>query len=487
MTLTDPPAPTTGAHSYDLCVIGSGSGNSLLDDRFAGWKVALVDEGVNAELGNPVFGGTCLNVGCIPTKMFVLPADLAASPAEAERLGVDLAVQGVRFGDIRDRIFGRIDAISTGGLEWREQLPWVDVYRQRARFLDEHTLELADGTRLTARQFVLAAGSRPRQLHVPGFDEARAGGLVHTSNTVMRLPELPRRLVILGAGFIAAEFAHVFSAYGVEVTLVHRGDRLLRAADETISQRFTAAMDERVDLQLNQQVVRLELGGDAPVTVVATAADGTEVRHPADLVLNATGRVSNSDTLDVRRAGVEVDDSGFVVVDPHQRTTAAHIWALGDVSSPWQLKHVANHEMRVVQHNLSHPDELIEADHRFVPSAVFSDPQIGQVGRTEAELRAAGVDYVVKVQEYGDVAYGWALEDRTNCVKLLADRATRQLVGAHVMGPQAATLVQLCVQAMSLGTDVETMARGQYWIHPALTEVIENALLGLVDQFGQEA
>lgn len=475
---------SVNAFQYDLCVIGSGSGNSLLDERFANQKVALVDEGVNAELGAPVFGGTCLNVGCIPTKMFVLPADHAVSPHEAGRLGVDLALQGVRFEEIRDRIFARIDAISTGGLAWREQLPWVDVYRQRARFVDPHTIELTDGTRITASQFVLAAGSRPHRLEVPGFDEAVAAGLVQTSNTIMRVPHLPKKLVILGAGFIAAEFAHVFSAYGVDVTLVHRGPRLLRLADETISERFTAAMAARVDLQLEQRLVRFDTGDR--VTVVTVDADGVEHRHEADLVLNATGRVSNSDTLDLSLAGVEVDQSGFVVTDAHQRTTAEHIWAFGDVSSPWQLKHVANHEMRVVQHNLSHPEQLIEADHRFVPCAVFSDPQVGQVGRTEAELRAAGVDYVVKVQEYGDVAYGWALEDRTHCVKLLADRTTKQLLGAHVIGPQAATLVQLCVQAMSLGTDVETMARGQYWIHPALTEVIENALLGLVEQFGRE-
>ncbi|CAI9405319.1 mycothione reductase [Aestuariimicrobium sp. T2.26MG-19.2B] len=473
---------------YDLCVIGSGSGNSLLDERFSGLRVALVDEGVNAELGAPVFGGTCLNVGCIPTKMFVLPADLAASPHEAHRLGVDLDLRGVRFDEVRDRIFGRIDAISTGGLQWREQQSWVDVYRQHATFVDAHTLRLADGTQVRAEQFVLAAGSRPHQLEVPGFDEAVQAGLVHTSNTVMRIPALPRRIVILGAGFVAAEFAHVFASFGAEVTLVHRGDRLLKKADETISHRFTAALGERVTLQLNQQVVRLErVAASATqagtVVVVTTTADGTELRHEADLVLNSTGRVSNSDRLEVGRAGVDVDAAGYVVVDEYQRTSVDHIWALGDICSRWQLKHVANHEMRVVQHNLSHPrDEWVRADHRFVPCAVFSDPQIGQVGLTQAQLEAAGIDHIVKVQEYGDVAFGWALEDRTHCVKLLADPHTGQLLGAHVMGPQAASLVQLCVQAMSLGTDIETMARGQYWIHPALTEVIENALLGLVEQ-----
>jgi len=155
------------------------------------------------------------------------------------------------------------------------------------------------------------------------------------------------------------------------------------------------------------------------------------------------------------------------------------VWSLGDISSPYQLKHVANHEQRVLGHNLRHPDDLQPFNHRFVPYAVFTSPQIASVGMTEAEARDAGHDVTVKVQDYGDVAYGWAMEDSTGCCKLVADRATGRLVGAHLIGMQASLLIQPLIQAMTLGTDVVTMARGQYWIHPALTEVVENALLAL--------
>lgn len=192
----------------------------------------------------------------------------------------------------------------------------------------------------------------------------------------------------------------------------------------------------------------------------------------------------NSDRLELAAAGVEVDADGFVQVDQHQRTSQPHIWAIGDVCSPAMLKHVANHEMRTVQTNLSHEllgqgAGLVASNHHFIPSAVFSEPQVGQVGATEADLISRGQPYLCHVQEYGSVAYGWALEDEDSCVKLLADPATRTLLGAHVIGPQAATLVQQCIQAMALGTDIDTMARGQYWIHPALPEVIENCLLEL--------
>jgi mycothione reductase len=198
-----------------------------------------------------------------------------------------------------------------------------------------------------------------------------------------------------------------------------------------------------------------------------------------DMLLVAAGRTPNGDLLDLQNARVDADREGRVLVDDQQRTSVDGIFALGDASSPFQLKHVANHEAKVVQHNLLHPHSPRRTDHRFVPSAVFTDPQIAAVGRTEAQCRAMGLDYVVKIQEYGDVAYGWAMEDITGFCKLIADRGTGKLLGAHIMGPQASTVIQPVIQAMSFGLDAKEMAYDQYWIHPALPEVVENALLGL--------
>jgi mycothione reductase len=176
---------------------------------------------------------------------------------------------------------------------------------------------------------------------------------------------------------------------------------------------------------------------------------------------------------------VPTHPDGRVVVDDQQRTPVDGIFAMGDVSSAHQLKHVANHEAKVVAHNLLHPGAPRHSDHRFVPSAVFTDPQIAAVGRTEAECRAGRVDYTAAVQHYGDVAYGWAMEDTTGFCKVIAERGSGRILGAHVMGPQAATVIQPLIQAMSFGLGAREMATGQYWIHPALPEVIENALLGL--------
>jgi mycothione reductase len=204
----------------------------------------------------------------------------------------------------------------------------------------------------------------------------------------------------------------------------------------------------------------------------------------ADVLLVATGRRPNGDRLGLEAAGVELDEDGYVVVDEHQRTTAPHIFALGDVSSPAQLKHVANHEARVVQHNLLHPDALVRSDHRYVPHAVFANPEVASVGVTEEQAREQGLDHVVAQQAYGDVAYGWAMEDSGHFVKLVAERSTGLLLGAHLIGPDASSLIQPLIQAMSFGQPAHEVARGQYWIHPALAEVVENALLALPEPTG---
>ncbi|MBN9621309.1 MAG: FAD-dependent oxidoreductase, partial [Actinobacteria bacterium] len=302
---------------------------------------------------------------------------------------------------------------------------------------------------------------------------AASGVTFHTSDTIMRLEHLPERLVILGGGFVAAEFAHVFTAFGVPVTVVTRHD-LLRHHDRDVRTRLTDLVRDRWDLRTGATVtsatehdgeVRLGLDG------------GTEVG--GDVLLVATGRTPNSDRLDLAAGGVLTHPDGRIVVDEYQRTTAAGVWALGDASTEHRLKHVANHEARTVAHNLLHPDDPIASDHRFVPGAVFTHPQIATVGATEAELVETGRRYVGAVVGYDQIAGGWAMEDTTGFCKLLADPESGRLLGAHLMGPQASILIQPLIQAMSFGLGVREMARGQYWIHPALTEVVENALLAL--------
>ena len=448
---------------FDLVIIGTGSGNSILTPDFDDWDVAIMERGV--------FGGTCINVGCIPTKMFVYAAEVAATVRHAARYGIDATVDKVRWTDIRDRIFDRIDPIAAGGERYRSHdSANVTVYKGQCRFVGQKRLDTGTGETIIADRFVIAAGGRP---FIPK-EVALCDVPYHTSDTVMRIDALPQRLVILGGGYIASEFVHVFSALGVQVSVVARGSALLRYHDETISKRFTEVARQQWDVHLGQTPTKVETVGSE---VVLTLPDGTHVA--GDELLVAVGRVPNADLLDPAATGLTLTLDGRVEVDEYQRTEVDGIFALGDVSSQHQLKHVANHEARVVRHNLLHPDEPIASDHRFVPSAVFTDPQLASVGRTEAQCRLDGLDYAVAVQEYADVAYGWAMEDTTGFCKVLAERGTGRLLGAHVMGRQASTVIQPLIQAMSFGLGAAEMATGQYWIHPALPEVVENALLKL--------
>jgi mycothione reductase len=462
-----PVTPRTDTH-YDLAIIGSGSGNSIADERFGDQRVALLEKGV--------FGGTCLNVGCIPTKMFVYPADLALGAEHGDRLGVETHLERVRWPEIRDRVFGRIDPISAGGRHWRiEGTPNVTLYEGHARFVGERTVDTGTGTTITADQVVIATGSRATMPPVVGLDtlpESR----VHTSDTIMRLDGLPDRVLIIGGGFVAAEFAHVFGSFGAGVTIANRSGALLRAEDDDISAAFTAAAQSRWDVRLDTHVSRLE---EHSGVIRAHLSDTSTV--DVDVVLVATGRVPNADDLGLEHAGIRIDATGTILVDEHQRTTADGVWALGDVANSFQLKHVANHEARVVQHNLLHPDHLESTRHTAVPSAVFSSPQVASVGLTEREALAQGVRHVVSRQQYGDTAYGWAMEDTASFAKVLADPDTGLILGAHFLGPQASNLIQPIIAAMSFGQPAHEFARGQYWIHPALAEVTENLLLGLPD------
>ena len=454
---------------FDIAIIGTGSGNAIVDERYADKKVAICEQGV--------FGGTCLNVGCIPTKMFVYAAEVAQTVRDSARYGVDAHIDGVRWTDIVSRVFGRIDPLAMGGEHYRRSSPNVTVYDSHTTFAGRagagYRLRTEKGEEFTAEQVVIAAGARamvPEAISGCGVD-------YHTSDTIMRIAELPEHLVIIGGGFVAAEFAHLFSSLGSRVTLVIRGSAMLSHCDDTLCERFTDIAGKKWEIRSHRNIIGARQEG---AQTVVELDDGSTVQ--ADAVLVATGRIPNADLLNLESVGVAVEDDR-VVVDEYQRTTARGIFALGDVCSPYQLKHVANHEARVVKHNLledwDDTEALMPSDHRFVPSAVFTDPQIACVGLSENEARAAGYDIRVKIQDFGDVAYGWAMEDTTGFAKVIVEAGTGTILGAHIMGHQASSLIQPLIQAMSFGLAGQDMARGQYWIHPALPEVIENALLAL--------
>ncbi len=451
--------------SFDLIIIGTGSGNSIIGPEHDDWDIALVERGV--------FGGTCLNVGCIPSKMFVFAAEVAELAAKVgPSLGVHTEMNGADWPRIRDRVFGRIDPIAAGGEDYRKSLEHITVFQHDARFVGPKMLMVGEET-ITAEHIVLAAGARPFVPEVPGLAEAG----FHTSDSIMRVDELPRRLAVLGGGYIATELGNVFGQFGTDVTFVLRSSRFLRGEDHEVSDRFSEIYRDKFSTRIDTNVVSARREGDEVVLELESKGETSELR--VDEVLVATGRVPNGDQLRVEESGVRLDPQGYVITDAHLRTDVEGIWALGDITNPVQLKHAANHEARVVAHNLVNPEAMIETDHRFVPHAVFGHPQVASVGLTEQQCIDQGRPYIAHRQAYGSAAYGWAMEDLESFAKVIADPDTRQLIGAHIIGPQASTLIQQLIQGMTFGQTVDQMAREQYYIHPGLPEVIEQALLEL--------
>jgi mycothione reductase len=449
--------------SYDLVIVGAGTGNMLPEKDFAGWRIAVVE--------SAVFGGTCLNRGCIPSKILVYTSDVAGIVRDAEMFGITAELTGTDWPAIRDRVFNRIDPIPDRAVAHRRKTG-VDVFTGEARFVAPKVLSVG-GDELRAERVVLATGSRPKIPDIPGLAEVP----YLTSDNVMRLAELPDSMTVLGGGFIAAEMGHVFGGLGTKVTIIERGERLLARHDTDISVAFTDRYREDFDLRLNSTVSRVT----ATPTGIALELDTPSgpQRVEAAQLLVATGRRPNSDTLNLAAAGIETDEHGHVRTDATLQTKVPGVWALGDLTNHFQLKHMANAEARVVWYNIAHPDQPRRADFPVVPSAVFADPQVASAGATEQQLQAAGRPYQVATRHYGEAAYGWALQDTTSFVKLLADPDTRLLLGAHLIGPQASTLIQPLVQAMCLGNTVDEVGTGVLYIHPALTEVVEQALLAL--------
>ena len=449
---------------FDLVIIGAGSGNTMLTPFFDDLKVAIVER--------DLFGGTCMNRGCIPSKMFVYAADVAEIARRGPRLGVETRFTGADWPAIRDRVFDRIDPIAIAGEEYRVNSANVTVFKSTGRFIGHKRLAVGDDI-ITGDHIVIAAGSRARMPMAEGFDQLR----YHTSDTIMRLDRLPDHLLIMGGGYIASEMAHVFGSLGSHVTIVHRSPTLLRNEDDAIAMRFTEIYRRRFEVLTSTQVLAArEVDG---VTELDISIDGDHQQLRGDCLLIAVGRIPNGDELEVTATGVTLDGAGFVETDDRLRTAVDGIWALGDITNPAMLKHTANAEAKLIAHNIEHPQSMKQIERRFVPHAVFGHPQVASVGSTERELRDRNVPYVVSQRDYADTAYGWAMEDTESFCKLLAHRETRQLLGAHIIGPQASTLLQQLVQGMRFGQTVDEMATEQLYTHPALNEVVEQALLDL--------
>lgn len=444
---------------YGLIVIGSGAGLNIVDPALGQrLKVALVEEGP--------LGGTCLNRGCIPSKMLVHAADAIREAEEAGAIGVNLKLTGVDYAHLKKRMW---EIVLSGREEIERSVKGsrdIDLYSAVGTFVSDYKLQVGSET-ITAPKIVIASGARPAVPSVPGLDKVK----YHTYKTVFGIEEQPRSVVILGGGYIGCEFAHFFSAIGTGVALVGRNKRLLPNEEPETSALVRKRLAKHVDVQTGADVVKVEPSASGITATIKV--DGVEKTVEGQHLLVATGVRSNADLLKPEMTGVATDEKGWIRTNQHLETSKKGIYALGDALGRFMFRHTANYEAAVVAHNLFEEQKLT-LDLHAVPHAVFTSPQVGQVGMTEDEARQKG-KVMVGVARYYDTAMGYAYGDQEAFVKVIVEYPSRKILGATAIGPQASTLIQQVVNLMnSENGTYAPLVRAQI-IHPTLSEALASA------------
>ncbi len=447
---------------YDLIVVGSGAGMNVASEAVqGGLRVALVEHGL--------MGGTCLNTGCIPSKILLYPADVIRELQEASRIGVEAAVTSVDFSLIlrRMRSFVGLDREQIEqGVSMVESLTW---YRDSGEFVGEYQLRVGEQT-ITAPKIVIASGARALVPPIEGLEET--GYLDHVS--VLDLESLPESLILIGGGYIACEYGHFFSALGTRVTVLEMMPRLLLAEDPEISEVVKRVFSRYVEVFTNHRVEKVEKKGDLKVVTAVDTEGGERREFSAQEVMLAAGVRSNSDLLKPEKTGVETDERGWIKVNPYLETTKPGIWALGDATGRFMFRHNANYEAGIVAVNAL-SDHRHEVDYHAVPHAVYGFPQVGAVGLTEVQAKEAGYQILAGRASYMDVTKGYAMGEEDGLVKVVVEQGSGKILGCHIAGPHAAILVQQIVYLMNAGErDYIPLADSQV-IHPALSEVVINA------------
>lgn len=452
--------------TYDVVIIGSGSGANLVNDALSHNKtVALVDRG-------PA-GGTCLNVGCIPTKLLVFPADRIMEIREAGKLGIHAEIRGIDFPAIMERMRTHVaeghDRITTT----LEQATEFDYYGGEAHFTSDHMLAVNKQT-ITGKTIFIVSGARPLIPDIKGIETVP----YLTNESVLKLTVRPESMIIIGGGYIAAEFAHFFEAMGTKVTIIQRDKRLVPDEEPEISELLTTSLSRRMAVHTDTEAIEVRRT-EALTTVVVKRSDATTFELTADAVLIAAGRRSNADILAVDKTGVKTNEEGYIVVDEFFETTKKGIWAFGDAIGKTMFRHAANHEAGLAWHNAVHGKKS-RMNYLTVPHAVFTWPEIASVGLTEAQaMKIIGKNEVlVGRARYLDVARGQAMQETEGFVKAIVHRKTGKVLGYHIIGPQASILIQEVVNAMSNDGGIWSLANGMH-IHPALSEVVLKAFADL--------
>jgi dihydrolipoamide dehydrogenase len=445
--------------TFDLIVIGAGSGLNISSAAAEkGMKVAVVEKGP--------MGGTCLNRGCIPSKIIIHSADVAETIKKSKLFGINSKISSIDFKKITSRASNIVDKdakeIEGAIIEDKN----TTLFKTEAKFIAERTLKAGKET-ISGSKVIIAAGTRPSVPPIEGLDEVD----FMTSDGALRLRKLPKVMTILGGGYIAAELAHFYGALGTKISIVQRGNLLIPNEDGEIAAKFTEIFRKKYNVLtgFNAQKVSKKNGK----FILEAEGKKSKKRLVSDALLVAAGRIPNTDILDVKKGNVEINGNGFIKANECLETTAKNTWALGDIVGRFLFKHSANLEAEYVYNNAI-LNKKMKVDYNAMPHAVFSSPQIAGVGLREQDLEEKKIDYAKGIYHYIKSGMGLALQDNEGFVKIFADRKTRKILGCHILGADASTLIHEVIVAMKAGLTVDAISEAVH-IHPALSEVVQRA------------
>lgn len=446
---------------YDVIVIGSGGGAKITSPAARlGLKVAVIEK--------DALGGTCLNRGCIPSKMLIHPADVAVEIKHAPKFNISAHPEfSVDFARLITRISNTVDADSAGIAAAYDKNPNIDYYRGTAKFIANKVLNV-NGAQITAEKIFIAVGTRPLVPDIPGLK----GTPFMTSTEALRNTVLPQKMVVIGGGYIAVELGHAYGAFGTEVHFLVRS-RLLRREDAQVSEEFTKVFCQDHRVQLGCVPTRVDYRS-GQFRIGYRDKTGQEHSVLSDALLVASGVVPNTDTLGLENTDITLTEEGFVKVDERLCTTVEGVYALGDCIGRYFYRHTVNFEGEYLFRTLFAQPSNEPIRYPPVPHAIFTHPQVAAVGKTEEELQAEGVDYVVGLNPYKNSAMGMALLSDHGFCKILIGRRTKKILGAHIIGEEASDMIHMLIAFMNKNGTLDDLLNMIY-IHPALPEIVRNA------------
>jgi pyruvate/2-oxoglutarate dehydrogenase complex dihydrolipoamide dehydrogenase (E3) component len=448
---------------FDAIIIGSGQAGNPLSSALTerGWSVALIEKSY--------LGGTCVNTGCTPTKTMIASAQVAHYARQAKKWGANTAGVTVNLPAVVARKDAVVQSFRDGQERRVEKHPKLRLYRGAARFLSSNQLKVGDKI-LESDKIFIDTGTRPAAPPVPGIETS--GYL--TNESLMELQQIPEHLLVLGGGYIGLEFGQMFRRFGSRVTLIHRGAQILAREDTDVATALQQALEaEGIEFRLNASCKKVEKrGGEIVLTVDASGQ--TQIFRGSHL-LAATGRVPNTDDLDLEKAGVARDSHGYIRVNSRLETNAPGIWALGDVNGGPAFTHISYHDYQIVYANLFEGKNLT-TENRYLPYSLFTDPQLGRVGITEKEARASGRKLKIGTYPMSSVARAIERGETAGFMKIIVDAGTDLILGASILGIEGGETVQI-LGTMILAGAPYTVLKGAVYIHPTLAE----GLFGLLE------